>query len=349
VADNTVVGLISEFSKVHKDDFEVDGTSPPRIPSGIFALDLRTGGGIPEGRISILYGSEGSMKSTLALKYIARAQKMYPDKMAVFLDIEGHYDKSWAEIQGVDTSPERLKVLATNNAEQTVDLVEALLSTDDLSLLVVDSLAAMVTVREIDSEAEKAQVGSTGLMINKLYRKSGLALSKAKRAGRNPTVIMINQIRYKVGVMFGDPETMPGGPSFKYASSLTLRLSGKDIIAKDIHDNLPAFREINCVIKKTKVPTTGKKCSFQVALIDNPPLGIKVGESSDLPEVFRLMRQYDMFEKVGTKAEVQVIHPETGEVLTFENQKALKESMVSDEDFFDAIKAAAIDRVRTSV
>jgi len=239
-----------------------------RIPTGWFPFDLATGGGFPMGGVSIVYGPESSLKSTLALRAIAQCQILKPHLKCAFLDLEGAYEPSWGKTLGVDNS--KLVYALPDYAEQVVDIVIALLEAEDIGIVVIDSLAAMAPENEVVSSAEKASVGGAGLIISKFYRKLTTAINQAKREGRYPLVIAINQIRHKIGVLYGNPETMPGGFAFKFASKMTIRLYGKDVEDKKFHASMPAWKEVNGQIKKFKVPVTSRTFKFNMHSVTVP-------------------------------------------------------------------------------
>lgn len=280
-----------------------------RIPFGVFPLDLATGGGIVYNRINLLYGSESSMKTTLALKAIASHQRLYPDKVCVFVDVEGHYDPGWAKTMGVDIAA--LKLIKPYYAEEVVDIVYGLMFAKDIGVIAVDSIAAMLTEKESEDEAEKMQVGKTPLLINRFYRKTGGALLKGREEGCFATLILINQIRFKVGVMFGNPETMPGGPSFLFASALTIRVYGKDEVVKGISPDLPAYKNVSFIIKKWKMPITKKAGEFLVALLPVPEYKLGVGQTYDWNTVLGMLKAHGLLQKGGDGWEF--IDPCTGE------------------------------------
>ncbi len=335
--------LLGEFEKTFKDPtiatMGVKVHDPERLPTGLFAFDLATGGGIPEGRCSIVYGSEDSMKTSLCLKLIAQAQKKYPHKSAVFVDIEGVFSKNWARTLGVDV--DKLVYIHPDNAEQMVDIVEGILYADDASLVVVDSLAALLTTHEADKSAEDAIVGRTGLVINKFYRKASMALGKARRQGRKPTLLCINQIRFKIGVMYGNPETMPGGPSFKYASSLTIKLWGKDVMETGVSKTLPAYKEIKMKIEKHKVPILAKAGILQVALLPIPEYGLEIGEAYDWNTLLSYLKSMELFRKAEGKV-WQLTDPNTGEITEFKKQDELKQKIYADAEYAQYLKSALI-------
>ena len=271
--------------------------NPTRVPTGIFPFDLATGGGFPRGSISVPYGPESSLKTTLALKAVAMHQKIYPDQACVFVDAEASYNAEWGATLGVDN--DSLVYVLPDTAEQVVDMVEGFLYASDCGIVVVDSLAALISSAEIENSAEKAVVGGAGLVVGKLYRKATLALNRARKEGRAPTLIAINQVRHKIGVMHGDPETMPGGWAFKFASAMTVRLYGKDEIDKKVNPVLPAWKVCSGVIKKWKVPIAARNFTFKMATLERE--GYRVGDAYDWPTVSAYLKHQGHLEKAEKK------------------------------------------------
>ena len=244
-----------------------------RIPTGIFPLDLALGGGFPRGRVSIVYGNEGSCKT--ALTYLLMAQVQREGKKAVYLDIESSLDSSWAAKFGINMK--ELIVITPAFAEQAVDVVEAMLYADDVGIVVIDSIAAMTTDNEIASSAEKMNVGGNSYVVGKMIRKAVSAMSREAHNNHYPALVCINQIRMKIGVMFGNPETFPGGNSLRFASSLTVRLNGKDDIVKEVHADIPTFKIITGSVQKAKMPILSKAFEYSLTLI--PHGNMKVGQA----------------------------------------------------------------------
>ena len=323
-----ISSIVQEYNKTAKREVIHQGVykeNTDRLPTGIFPLDYSLGGGIPMGRVSIFYGPESSAKTSICLQLIANMQRMKPDQSAVFIDVEGHFDKEWAEKMGVDT--DKLVYVLPQSAEETIDVAESLLYGEDLSLLVIDSLAAMVTEKELDNTASKAVVGGAGLAINKLYRKVSRAIGVAKMDGLFPTVALINQVRSKVGVLYGDPEVMPGGKAFQYASSLTVRLYGKEEMDDKVHKELAAYRKITAVVKKYKIPIISKKCEFLIALMPIEKLGLEVGQVNSWGFILHFMKN------VGCVNASELTWPDTGEVQVFDKQADMKEKYFADAEF----------------
>jgi recombination protein RecA len=341
--------LLQNVAKQYKDEsiatMGAKIKDPDRLSTGLFAFDIATGGGIPEGRCTILYGTEDSMKTSICLKLIAQAQKKYPNKSAVFVDIEGVFSRDWARTLGVDV--DKLVYIHPDNAEQMVDIVEGILYTEDASLVVVDSLAALLTTHESEKSAEDAIVGRTGLVINKFYRKMSMALGKARRQGRNPSVLCINQIRFKIGVTHGNPETMPGGPAFKYASSMTIRLYGKDIMESAVSKSLPAYKEMSMIIQKHKVPILAKKGILQVALMPIPEYGLEIGQAYDWNTLLAYLKSMELMVKDKKKGWL-FTNPATGEQTAYKVIDELKTKVYADPDFGAEVKAGLIALMMTT-
>jgi len=293
--------VMAKLKKTFGDEIGHIGKAKPksdRIPTGVFPLDLATGGGFPCGKVSIVYGAESSGKTTVALMAIAYVQRALGLK-AVFVDLEGTLDLDWAHHCGVVT--EDLVVLEPDTAEQTVDLVESVIYANDVGIVVVDSLAAMTTENEINSGAEKMIVGGASLIVGKMIRKTVSALTVERKRGHFPAVIFINQIRIKIGTMFGDPETQPGGNAVKFASSLSIRLYGKDVLDKDVHPSLPTFKAVTGTIRKNKISIASKSFEYDLCLI--PHKHYQMLDSPSWKTVAGFLKQYGLLVKVGAQYE----------------------------------------------
>ena len=336
--------IISAGVKAYEDPqlitLGVNFNDPVRLPSGLFAFDLPTGGGVPLGRITLMYGKEDSMKTSVCLMLIAQAQRLFPKKAAVFVDVEGVFSKNWARTLGVDV--DKLVMIQPSNAEQVVDLVEDILHTDDVSIIVVDSLAALITQHEIDKSAEDAIVARTASVINKFYRRTARALGIARKEKREIALVCVNQIRYKIGGM-GNPEVLPGGPAMLYGASLSVRFYGKDVMDSSVSTTLPAFKEINLIIKKHKVPILAKTGVMQVALLNIPAYGLVVGEAYDWLTLLSYLKSMELFVKADNKKDGwKFTHPGTGEITMYKLQDDLKANIYDDPVFGQEVKSALI-------
>lgn len=218
------------------------------IPTGSLSLDIALGiGGVPRGRIIEIYGPESSGKTTVALHVVAQAQKMGGE--AVFIDVEHALDPVYAQALGVDI--DSLLVSQPDTGEQALEIAEALVRSGAIDVVVVDSVAAMVTKAEIEGEMGDSHVGLQARLMSQALRKLTGAIGKS-----NCVVIFINQLREKIGVMYGNPETTPGGRALKFYASVRLDVrriealkSGTEIIGnrtrvKVVKNKVaPPFRE----------------------------------------------------------------------------------------------------------
>ncbi len=181
------------------------------IPTGSLSLDIALGGqGIPRGRVVELFGPEASGKTTLALHVVAEAQKA--GGIAAFIDAEHALDPSWAKKLGVEL--DTLLVSQPGSGEEAMHIAEMLIRSNAVDVIVIDSVAALVPQKELEGEIGDSQVGAQARLMSQSMRKLTGAISKSKTS-----VIFINQIREKIGVMFGSPETTPGGRALKFYSS----------------------------------------------------------------------------------------------------------------------------------
>jgi recombination protein RecA len=218
------------------------------ISTGALSLDLALGGaGIPRGRIAELYGPESSGKTTLALHIIANAQKV--GGIAAFIDAEHALDTTWAKKIGVDVSS--LLVSQPDTGEQALDIAEMLIRSNSVDVIVVDSVAALTPAAELQGEMGASHMGLQARLMSQAMRKLTAIISKSKTS-----LIFINQIRMKIGVMFGNPETTTGGNALKFYSSVRIdirRISsvkeGTEVIANRVRARVvknkiaPPFRE----------------------------------------------------------------------------------------------------------
>jgi recombination protein RecA len=255
-----------------------DSYGPPdRLATGIFPLDLACGGGFPYNRITLLYGPESCGKTLVGYKALAACQRIMK-KRAVLIDREDVYDRSWAAVQGVDVDD--LIVIKPSNAEQVVDAVEGFLNAEDVGLVLLDSIAMSQPQKWIDAEAGTAMVGGNTQILSSLYTKAGAAITHRGWANNPVLFVVINQIRYKIGVMYGDPETMPGGVQPKFTASLILRFYGKKVTAKEVSNRMPSHLHVEGVIKKWRVPIFATSFEYDMALVPQGKF-IKPGDVLD--------------------------------------------------------------------
>jgi recombination protein RecA len=192
------------------------------IPTGSLSLDMALGiGGIPRGRITEIYGPESGGKSTLALHCVAEAQKA--GGLALYIDAEHAMDPEYARELGVDV--DRLYISQPSNGEEALEIADAIIRSGAVDIVVIDSVAALVPKAEIEGEMGDSFVGIQARMMSQALRKLGGSLNKS-----NTAAIFINQLREKIGVMYGNPETTPGGRALKFWASIRLEVRKGDAI-----------------------------------------------------------------------------------------------------------------------
>lgn len=242
------------------------------LPTGIFTLDLALLGGFPESSISMLIGWESSSKSTIALRTLAEAQRRYPERTAALVDIEGSYAPAWGAAHGIDNA--RLLLLRPDHGEAACDIIDALLRTPEVSLVVLDSLPAMVATKEAEGSFEDANVALQARLIGRHARQANSLINARRLTGCPVTLLWINQWRSKI-TMMGDNRAIPGGNAVRFFSSCIVEVTkrkeqpGKD--DKDIETielNEHAFS-----VRKSKVGISIKTGEFQMIRSPANPLG----------------------------------------------------------------------------
>ena len=249
------------------------------IPSGSLALDKALGiGGYPKGRIIEIYGPESSGKTTMALHAIAECQKK--GGRCAFIDAENAIDPVYAKNLGVDI--DELILSQPDSGEQALDITELLIKSGAIDLVVVDSVAALVPQAELDGEMGDTSVGLQARLMSKAMRKLAGVMNHS-----NTTAIFINQLREKVGVMFGNPETTPGGRALKFYSSVRLEVRRSETLKNgaDAYGNVTKIK----VVKNKVAPP------FKTATV-NIIYGVGI---SHVDEVINLAVENDIIEKAG--------------------------------------------------
>jgi len=304
-----------------------------RIPTGMFEFDLATGGGFPKGKISLVYGPESSNKTNLVLLAIAQHQRLWPHQTCVFVDVENSYNREWAMMLGVDV--DKLLVVNPSYAEQSIDVVVDLIAATDIGIIAYDSIAALSAAQEINNSADTALVGTVGLLGNKLFRQVVHALGEAQKADAEPTFIAVNQIRNKVGIVYGNPETKPGGKGQDFASYMIVRVHGENIMDTKVSKVMPVRKGTKFIIKKWKCPILAIEGKFEMVTI--PHKGLKVGQCDDVDTVSTYLKEFG-----------QYVKDKKGWLIldnVYKTQAEFEERFYQDQAFGDEIRTAVIAKI----
>lgn len=270
--------------KFGKESIMILGNKPDIIPetidSGSLAINKALGiGGWPKGRIIEIYGPESSGKTTIALHAIAEVQKQ--GGIAAFIDAEHSIDPIYAKNLGIDI--DKLILSQPDSGEQALEIVDCLAKTGAIDLIVVDSVAALVPEAELQGEMKDQVIGAQARLMSKALRKITGSLSKNKAA-----IIFINQIREKVGIIFGNPETTPGGKALKFYSTIRLEVRKQQNLGQG---EAIIGNQVKCKVVKNKLAAPYKIANIEIVFSK----GI-----SKIAEIIKFAEQFDILIKKGS-------------------------------------------------
>ena len=267
-----------------------------RVPSGSFSLDLETFGGYPTNRIIEIYGELSSGKTMMALKLVAEMQKL--KKKCVWVDAEGCFNNDWAKTLGVDVN--NLYVVRAETAEKMLDVADAVVRSKDCGLMVIDSVAALMPLREEEVSMEDPEtLGDRARMMNRFMRKLHSALNlKNDEIPNDCLVVMINQIREKIGA-YGDPSVTTGGRGIGFGASVRVHIRRKDWIKEGSGDKQRVVGQvIKFKITKSKISPPFREGEFDFYMEEVG--GIKKGEIDRLKEVISYGVFYNVIKQGGS-------------------------------------------------
>lgn len=265
-------------------------TSIETISTGSLSLDIALGGGVPRGRVTEIYGPESAGKTTLALHVIAEAQKQRG--IAAFVDAEHALDPIYAKRIGVDT--DNLLLSQPDSGEQALEITENLVRSNAVDIIVIDSVAALTPRAEIEGDMGDSHMGLQARLMSQALRKLTAAISKSK-----VSVIFLNQIRMKIGVMFGNPETTPGGHALKFYASVRMEIRSAGKIEETTEEG-KIYTGIHARVKvvKNKVAPPFRIAEFDIMY--NKGISYE-GDLLDLAVKYNLFRKLGAFYSYGEK------------------------------------------------
>lgn len=311
------------------------------VSTGVFIIDLATMGGLPENTVATYVGKPGAGKTTLAYKTIAAFQQKYdgsspnrPKKRCVFINQEKAYNPIWAAANGVNTA--ELIIITPTNAEQAVDLSAAALENDDVCLVVLDSIPALVGMKELDKSAEDALApGAVAVHTNRLMRKLSSIISLAYNKGDKKTFIAINQWRAGIGSAPNMPRTMPGGVYARYYSSTEIEIYNKEFLGRDENDiQIVDYNEHSFKIHKVRAGNSIREGEY--TMLRNSKNTLPIGTIDDFHTVVTYAQRYDQIGGAGKGWWLQ--NPVTKEKEVFGSKTEILEKVTAEPELYEALK-----------
>lgn len=324
-----------------------------RIPTGIFPLDFQTRGGIPAEQVTILRGSEGGTKTTTAQIIVKQYLNLCADclvgckckkggkkqRSVFWLNAEDKYPQETQDALGYDR--DRIMISAPETAEESIDIVKDALYDPAVGLLVIDSIAALCPKIEIEKSAEEQTVGVVAREINRMWRVIGAARKARKQKGRAPTVIVINQERMKVGVMYGDPRTMTGGEGQKFNCALMLRMGARSLKDDKERKDEPLMKVSATVVKNNFGPKD-KSCEYLLAMgkVGN----LNFGEADDTEFLHASAGRFGLIKRDGAKWEI--MNGSGKPLVTVPKIEAVQALLEERGDIYKKLKAAMMEKLK---
>lgn len=317
------------------------------VPLGIYLLDNAMLGGMPVGLATLVKGWKHSGKSTLGFKSIAAFQRAMPDEVCTLVDIEGTYDPIWGAKQGIDN--DRLVLIQPPTGEDALDIADAVFRAKETSLVVVDSLAGLIPLKELEAEMDQIVIGRRATMIRRFLQKAQQAMVDERRRNHYPTLYMVNQFTMQIGVMHGDPRTEPGGKAPGFLASIEFEIKNKEGLVdaqKRSRDGQGGMADLEMVdvnehtfnMKKNKLGNGPRTGVFH--MVRNPfhPLG--EGFIDDAKVVLMDLKRQGWVTGGGSSWKIDGVDKKFG------SGDAMIEFLYSDPELYQATKLRLMNRTR---
>lgn len=291
--------VIAAIRKKSGDNAVVNASAirqPYRIPTGIFTFDYATLGGIPHNRFTMFHGPKHSGKTTAALRAIAGAQQSMEGQRPVLIDVEGTHDSVWSAKVGVDN--DNLVLVTPDTGEEAVDMAVALAHARETSLLVIDSLAALLPQKEQEASAEDSLVGQQSRLITSMLRKLNGALIQERKRDHFVSVLLINQQRSKIGGWAPagiEPISNPGGKAVGFFTTVEARFKNKEVQKATGGVDELAYNEHAFTIEKNKMNAGIRSGEFRMLRRADESLGLNEAEVDDAETMLAFAKRYEMF------------------------------------------------------
>ncbi len=269
---------------------------PLRIPTGVFMIDFCLLGGLPISRGTMLIGKKHSGKTSLAAMTAGNAQKMFPDQRVVIIDVEGTFDLIWAEKLGVCV--EDLIIVQPETGEAACDITDAMIRTREVSMVIVDSVAAIAPMKEIEGSAEDAHVGLQARLMGGLLRKTTAGMLAERRRGHMVTPVYINQYRAKIGGFsgFGEPLSVPGGMALGFANSVEIIIKNLEKAGKSEQGlDVITHNEHSFKIDKNKLNGGSRLGEYRLVRTFDEATGLPEGQVDDAATMLAFAKKFGSY------------------------------------------------------
>lgn len=316
---------------------ELDAMAVSRLPSGSFVFDLLTGGGIPKNRITVFHGPKSSSKSTFAQRLVGMFQTLHPDLQALYVDFEGTFDWKWADSYIPDR--DRCIVVKPDYAEVGIDIIKAYAEdAEDVGLVVVDSLGGIIPTAEADAAAaDYTQIGLQVKLVNRMIRILLPRMSQAGKAGRELSVIAVNQVRANMSKApggYGSPYSQPCGKFLEHAASMDIRFYSGEYTNQQ---GIPVKVKHKFLVDKNKVSVPKRQgvLEYYIAAVG----GYSIGEMDEEKVVITYAKRAGVIQRDGAK---WIIPSTKKEPYTFGSMLEMMKTFREDAKLFAAVKKATL-------